>query len=103
MNNLFFPRYCSGGELFDRLKKLNQFSEDMAADMMKQLLSAVAYLHSQKVVHRDLKPENIVFESKRKDANLKIIDFGTSRKFEDGQKLTKLVGTVCCLGKTILF
>lgn len=69
----------------------------MAADIMKQLLSAVSYLHSQNVVHRDLKPENIVFESKRKDANLKIIDFGSSRRFEEGKKMTKLVGTVCLL------
>ena len=58
----FFPRYCSGGELFERLKKLNQFSEDMAANIMKQILSAVSYLHSQNIVHRDLKPENIIFE-----------------------------------------
>lgn len=89
-----FLRFCSGGELFERLKKLNQFSEDMAANIMKQILSAVSYLHSQNIVHRDLKPENIIFESKKKDANLKIIDFGTSRKFDPNKLMTKVVGTV---------
>lgn len=62
---------------------------------MKQILSAITYLHSQNVVHRDLKPENIVFESKKKDANLKIIDFGTSRRFDNNEKpMSKIVGTV---------
>lgn len=89
-----YKRYCSGGELFERLKKLNQFSEDIAANVMKQILSAVSYLHSQNIVHRDLKPENIIFESKKNDANLKIIDFGTSRKYDNGKFMTKIVGTV---------
>lgn len=31
------------------------------------------------VVHRDIKPENLILESKKDDANLKIIDFGTFR------------------------
>ncbi len=30
---------------------------------MKQLLSAIANCHSNKIMHRDLKPENIVFAS----------------------------------------
>lgn len=43
---------------------------------------------------RDLKPENILFESREKNAILKIIDFGTSRKIENNEKLSKRLGTV---------
>ena len=50
---------------------------------MKQILSAVCYMHCKGVVHRDLKPENIILESNKKgDLNIKIIDFGTSNFFE---------------------
>ena len=36
-------------------------------------------------VHRDLKFENIMFENKREDAQIKIIDFGLSKKFLDNR------------------
>lgn len=66
----------------------------MAADFMKQILSAVMYCHERKIVHRDLKPENILLESKKPGANLKVIDFGTSKKLVGDQKLKKRLGTV---------
>ena len=59
---------------------MTYFSERRAADLMRQILLAVVYCHEQKIVHRDLKPENIIFASDNGDANLKVIDFGTSRK-----------------------
>lgn len=48
---------------------------------MKQVFSAIQYCHSLKIVHRDIKPENILFDSKKSN-NIKVIDFGTSRKFD---------------------
>jgi calcium-dependent protein kinase len=44
--------YLSGGELFDRIKKMAFFSEKKAVDFMRQILSAVVYCHEQKIVHR---------------------------------------------------
>ena len=38
--------YMSGGELFDRIESEESFSERDAAHFMKQILKAVAYLHS---------------------------------------------------------
>lgn len=54
---------------------------------MKQILSAVVYCHDNDIVHRDLKLENVLFESKSAESNLKVIDFGTSRKIKNNQKL----------------
>ena len=72
-----------GGELFEKIKTLNTFSEKMAADYMKQILSSIVYCHEKKIVHRDLKPENLLLENISSNANLKVIDFGTSRKIEN--------------------
>jgi calcium-dependent protein kinase len=94
LNYMMVTEYCSGGELFERIKDNSSFSENIAAGYMKQLLSAIVYLHSQGIVHRDLKPENLLFENETDEANLKLIDFGVSTKFEGGQKMKETIGTV---------
>lgn len=53
-------------------------------------------------MHRDLKPENIVFEKLGTDFNLKIIDFGTSRKFCPDEKLTTKMGTPYYIAPEVL-
>uniref|UniRef100_A0A915PTR6 Ribosomal protein S6 kinase n=1 Tax=Setaria digitata TaxID=48799 RepID=A0A915PTR6_9BILA len=68
-----------GGELLTRIKKMETFTEAQAGKIMKQLVSAVAYLHFRNVVHRDLKPENILFESNESQAKLRLVDFGFAR------------------------
>lgn len=55
---------CEGGELFDRIRLLKQFTERDAAEVMKSILGAVVYLHKQGIVHRDLKPENLLYVSR---------------------------------------
>ena len=54
---------------------------------------AIVYCHDQKIVHRDLKPENVLFVNNDNDADLKVIDFGCSRKLT-GKSMTKRLGTV---------
>jgi len=55
--------FIDGGELFEKISKVKVFCEDDAANIMKQLLSAVVYCHNRKIVHRDLKPENLLLDS----------------------------------------
>jgi len=94
--------FLEGGELFDRIIENDHFSERDAAKIMKQLLSAVAYCHKHNIVHRDLKPENLVYESKSKDANLKVIDFGTAKVFKNNQKMSETFGTAYYIAPEIL-
>jgi calcium-dependent protein kinase len=84
---------CTGGELFDRIKELKRFTENMAAKYMAEIVSAVMHCHERGVVHRDLKPENLLFESIRHDARLKLIDFGTSHVMVNDRKMTRLTGS----------
>ena len=68
--------YLSGGELLSRKKP---FSEQQASKIMRQLASAVRFMHSRGIVHRDLKPENLIFTHSGDDAPIKIIDFGLAQ------------------------
>lgn len=43
---------CTGGELFDRILESGRLNEDDAANIMKQVLSAVFYCHKNNIVHR---------------------------------------------------
>ena len=93
-----------GGELFDVIIAQGSFSEADAARIMKQLLSAVNYLHSRSIVHRDLKPENIMLTTKTKGTQfeIKIIDFGNAKVFDPRKKLTKFIGTSYYIAPEVL-
>ncbi|SOS77369.1 calcium-dependent protein kinase 2 [Plasmodium sp. gorilla clade G1] len=84
---------CSGRELFDSIIENGSFTEKNAATIMKQIFSAIFYLHSLNIVHRDLKPENFLFQSESKDSLLKIIDFGLSKNLGTGEFTTTKAGT----------
>jgi len=74
--------YCSGGALCDRLLETGHYTDDVAKDVLRQVLSAVNYCHCHpkgKVVHFDLKHSNFVYASKSPGAALKLVDFGLSR------------------------
>ena len=53
----------SGGNLFDMIRSKRRFSEDQAANIIKQLLLALNYMHGMNIMHRDLKPENLLCET----------------------------------------
>jgi calcium-dependent protein kinase len=86
---------CLGGELFDRLDEQPDYhyTEAECARLVKQMLSAVRYLHSKGIIHRDLKLENFLFSSTAQDSELKMIDFGLSKHFRYGEVQHEAVGT----------
>jgi len=69
----------TGGELFDRIVLRTSYTERNAADVMKELASALEHIHAKGVVHRDLKPENILLKNRSDDAGIKVADFGLAR------------------------
>ena len=85
--------FCSGGELFDRLEKKGRYSEKEAATLMYKLFHAINHMHGSNISHRDLKPENCLFDTKREDAEIKLVDFGLASRFNNGAGMSTLVGT----------
>ncbi|KAE8300124.1 Maternal embryonic leucine zipper kinase [Larimichthys crocea] len=73
--------YCIGGELFDYIIAKDRLSEEETRVFFRQIVSALAYVHSQGYAHRDLKPENLLIDE---DHNLKLIDFGLCAKPKGG-------------------
>ena len=84
---------CEGGELYSQIVRQSSFTEQDAQRIIRQLVSAVSYLHSHKIVHRDVKPENILFEYPDDLSSIKLIDFGVASFFEESQRMKEPVGT----------
>ena len=74
--------YCKGGEVLTRIKRNGILQEHQAANILRSILQAVKMLHTIGICHRDLKPENIMFMNG--DDEVKLIDFGLSKKFNMG-------------------
>ena len=53
--------------------------QKVVANILKDLSSAVAFLHDQGICHRDLKPDNIIYDPKSGVA--KLIDFNIAKRF----------------------
>ncbi|CAL4115094.1 unnamed protein product, partial [Meganyctiphanes norvegica] len=82
----------TGGELFDRIVDKGSYTEKDAADLLRQVIEAIDYMHTMGVVHRDLKPENLLYYSQDEDSKIMISDFGLS-KMEDSGIMATACGT----------
>ncbi|XP_056234585.1 obscurin [Seriola aureovittata] len=75
---------CPGKELLYSLAARDLYAETHVAELLVQILSAVDYLHSRRVIHLDLKSDNMLVD----DGNhLKIVDFGSAQSYTPGQPL----------------
>ena len=97
---------CTGGELFDKIIEVKHFSESVAANIMRQIFSAIAFCHSQGIIHRDLKPENILIESHLQKNleffHIKVIDFGTCEILKNNKMLKEQIGTSFYIAPDVL-
>ena len=50
------------GELFDKILELNNLTEMVASEVVKNLLDALVFMHQCGVAHRDIKAENIMLK-----------------------------------------
>jgi Protein kinase domain len=67
--------YVDGLSLAEHLSQYSAFPETLVAEIARQVLCGLEYLHASGVTHRDLKPANILVDN---NASVKICDFGVS-------------------------
>ena len=72
---LLLPRYAHG-ELFQILEDDKKLPESEVRNIAKQLVQALHYLHSNRIIHRDMKPQNVLIAA---GGVVKLCDFGFAR------------------------
>ena len=92
---------CNGGSLTECLDKYRKmyrkpFSEEIVQYLMRQIVDAIKYLHSNHIIHRDLKLDNILVNFENEEdkkivnmfgAQVKIIDFGFATRLDNKRNL----------------
>ena len=115
-NFYIITEFYNGGGLSECLRKHRMikgrpFSEEVVQHLMIQIIDALKYLHSKKIIHRDLKLDNILinFESEEDKKNLnmlkaqvKIIDFGFATYLNDSGLRYSILGSPINMDPIIL-
>ena len=90
---------CSESDLSRYIHKNGKIDEPTAAEIFRQLVSAVLYCHSAGIAHRDLKPENILID---KFPHVKISDFGMCGYTSDKKLMDTFCGSPCFCAPEVL-
>ena len=116
-NYYLIMEYCNGGDLTGCLQKYKNlfrestFSIDIVQYLMRQIIDAMKYIHSLKIIHRDIKLDNILLSFDNEidkqnlnllASNIKIIDFGLATKLDKSNLAYSVLGSPVNMDPLIL-
>ena len=96
--------YCKGGDLLSKLniarKKKQVLPEEQCLGWLRQIVGAVQYIHSQRVLHRDLKLANCFITS---GGVVKVGDYGLACQLPEGCEMAEeKVGTITAMAPELV-
>ena len=99
----FIMEYISKGNVYNLLTidKTKQLSTKVVATIMKDVISAVYFLHNMDppIIHRDIKPENVLLHE---GFIAKLTDFGWSNYIQEDKERKTVCGTPIYLAPEII-
>ena len=80
--------YCKGGTLFAKIADLSEMTENLAAEICRQILSTIVYLHSKSYLYRNLSPDVLLLEAGDTSIvdgfNLKLVNIDLQSALSEG-------------------
>lgn len=77
--------YLGGGTLQDAVQAHGAFSVSVASDYIRQVASALNYIHGRNLLHLDVKPSNIMLND---SGEAVLVDFGVSKRYDESGQQT---------------
>lgn len=87
--------YLRGRDLGEIIDRGRPITYPLVVDMLSQVLDALDYVHTRKIVHCDVKPDNIFITRdpyNRRLVVVKLIDFGVCRVLEPMEAVQEISG-----------
>ena len=89
------------GQLLDHIQNRVRFTEKEASYVIRDLASALQFLHKKGIAHRDLKPENVLCEFEDQLCPVKLCDFDLGSGIKFNSQLTSPISTPALLTPVI--
>jgi len=87
----------NGGQLLDHIQNRVRFTEKEASYVIRDLASALQFLHKKGIAHRDLKPENVLCEFEDQLCPVKLCDFDLGSGIKFNSQLSSPISTPALL------